>query len=97
MGICFVGQKRKFEDFLCKYSLTSVQPDLDLRRIITAQYIPPKPGPIVDLVTKKKLGRHEGLWRYTIGQSARLSGQSVPMFVARKDPSRNTIFVVPGS
>ncbi|KAL5489932.1 hypothetical protein ACEPAI_4764 [Sanghuangporus weigelae] len=78
MGICFVGKKRKFEDFL-------------------AQYIPPKPGPIIDMFTKKKLGRHQGLWRYTIGQRARIGGQPVPMFVARKDTSHNTIYVVPGS
>ena len=62
-----------------------------------AEYIPPKPGPIIELETGKTLGRHHGLYSYTIGQNARIRGMAQKMFVARKDPKQNAIFVVPGS
>ncbi|KAI5116685.1 hypothetical protein M0805_007506 [Coniferiporia weirii] len=78
MGICFVGEKRRFEDFL-------------------AQYLPPKPGSIVDMLTQEQLGTHQGLWRYTIGQAAKIPGMPKRMFVAGKDVTHNKIFVVPGS
>jgi len=78
MGICFVGQKRRFEDFI-------------------SQYIQPKPGYIVDAITHKILGTHQGLWGYTIGQNARIPGLKEKMFVSEKDTSENVIFVVPGS
>ncbi|KIO28011.1 hypothetical protein M407DRAFT_14811 [Tulasnella calospora MUT 4182] len=61
-----------------------------------SDYIPPEPGPIVDL-EGRVMGEHKGLWTYTIGQGARISGQLIKLFVAGKDPSRNAIIVVPGS
>ncbi|KAI0707713.1 5-methylaminomethyl-2-thiouridylate-methyltransferase [Earliella scabrosa] len=78
MGICFVGEKRKFDDFI-------------------SQYIPPKAGKIIDLESGNVLGRHQGLYSYTIGQNARIKGMAQKMFVARKDPKENAIYVVPGS
>ncbi|KAH9952026.1 5-methylaminomethyl-2-thiouridylate-methyltransferase [Amylocystis lapponica] len=77
MGICFVGEKRRFDNFL--------------------EYITPKPGPIIDLTTGKTLGRHRGLWSYTIGQGARIAGLPQKMFVAKKDLHTNVIYVVPGA
>jgi len=77
MGICFVGEKRRFDDFL-------------------AQYLPPRPGSIVDLSTGKVLGMHRGLWSYTIGQNARIGGMAEKMFVAKKNVEKNEIYVVPG-
>lgn len=77
---------------------TSPDPDVagaDLIR--SAQYIPAKPGPIVDLTTDRVLGTHNGIWSYTIGQGARIPGMPQKMFVARKDAARNEIYVVPGS
>ncbi|KAG8981791.1 hypothetical protein FRB90_006985, partial [Tulasnella sp. 427] len=61
-----------------------------------ADYIPPSPGPIVDL-EGRVLGQHTGLWRYTIGQGARISGQLSKLFVAGKDYERNAVIIVPGS
>ncbi|PAV23972.1 tRNA 5-methylaminomethyl-2-thiouridylate-methyltransferase [Pyrrhoderma noxium] len=78
MGICFVGEKRRFEDFLL-------------------QYLPPKPGSIIELRTGKILGTHQGLWRYTIGQGAKLSGLKERMFVAKKCSDKNELYLVPGS
>ncbi|KAH9917443.1 tRNA-specific 2-thiouridylase [Fomitopsis serialis] len=78
MGICFVGEKRRFNDFL-------------------AQYITPNPGSVVDLETNRTVGRHQGLWQYTIGQNARISGLDRKAYVARKDLEHNIVYVVPGS
>lgn len=49
------------------------------------------------MTTGKQAGVHEGLWSYTIGQGARISGMPQRMFVAKKDPETNTIFIVPGA
>ncbi|EPQ57770.1 tRNA 5-methylaminomethyl-2-thiouridylate-methyltransferase [Gloeophyllum trabeum ATCC 11539] len=78
MGICFVGEKRKFSEFV-------------------SQYVPPKPGDIVDLETGKVVGQHQGLWTYTIGQGAKIRGLPEKAFVAKKDPKSNVVYVVPGS
>ncbi|KAI0780510.1 tRNA 5-methylaminomethyl-2-thiouridylate-methyltransferase [Trametes elegans] len=78
MGLCFVGEKRRFDDFI-------------------SQYIPPKPGPIIDMTTGKTVGRHQGLYTLTIGQNAGVRGMPQKMFVARKDKERNAIYIVPGS
>lgn len=94
MGICFVGERRKFGDFLCKYLCNSV---CLLLTAHIAQYISPNPGPIIDITTSRQIATHEGLWNYTIGQGAKIRGCKTRMFVAKKDPKRNAIFVVPGS
>ncbi|KAI0726679.1 tRNA-specific 2-thiouridylase [Fomitopsis betulina] len=78
MGICFVGQKKRFDNFL-------------------SQYITPRPGLIKELETDRVVGRHEGLWHYTIGQNARIPGLAQKAVVARKDLQQNTIYVVGGS
>ena len=95
MGLCFVGERKKFSEFICRFP-----PRLIYRhelRPFSAQYIVPKPGPIVDMTTGKQAGVHQGLWSYTIGQGAKISGVPQRMFVAKKDPEANTIFVVPGA
>ncbi|KAG8959604.1 hypothetical protein FRC03_007727 [Tulasnella sp. 419] len=75
MGICFVGERRRFHDFL-------------------SQYIEPTPGHIVD-VNGHKIGEHQGLWSYTIGQSIRVPGLPCKHYVSGKDPTTNTIMAVP--
>ena len=62
-----------------------------------AQYILAKPGPVINLETGREVGKHNGLWRYTIGQGAKLPGMQSKMFVARKDGTENAIFIVAGS
>lgn len=61
-----------------------------------SSYLPPEPGPIVDMEMGKQIGKHQGLWTYTIGQGARIPGMKQKMFVASKDKKSNTVFVVPG-
>lgn len=60
-------------------------------------YLPIKPGPIVNVVNQKVIGEHQGLAFYTIFQrkGLKLSGQDQPMFVCDKDQSTNTIYVCP--
>ncbi|GAA5859233.1 hypothetical protein JCM1840_003811 [Sporobolomyces johnsonii] len=59
-------------------------------------YIPPSPGDIED-ANGKVVGQHRGLWRYTVGEGARLSGFPEKQFVGRKDAKRNVVVVVPKS
>ncbi len=53
----------------------------------------PRPGPILEINTNVRLGQHNGLWTYTIGQCARLPGLSMKLFVACKDHQKNAIYV----
>jgi tRNA-5-taurinomethyluridine 2-sulfurtransferase len=55
----------------------------------------PRPGPILVVDTDIELGRHNGLWTYTIGQGAKLGGLSTKLFVAAKDHKKNAIYVAP--
>ena len=87
-GICFIGEV-KMEDFL-------------------RTFVPDKPGPIVTL-EGKVMGQHKGLHLYTLGQrkgigiggvkekgARRGGGEHEPWFVARKDLTTNTLYVVQG-
>ncbi|GAA5912432.1 hypothetical protein JCM6882_005510 [Rhodosporidiobolus microsporus] len=55
-------------------------------------YLPPSPGNIED-EPGKVIGQHNGLWRYTVGERARISGLPEKMFVGRKDAERNVVVV----
>ncbi|KZS88403.1 5-methylaminomethyl-2-thiouridylate-methyltransferase [Sistotremastrum niveocremeum HHB9708] len=77
MGLCFVGERRRFHDFL-------------------NQYLTPKPGKIVN-EDGEVIGEHQGLWRYTIGQGAKLRGMPTRMYVSKKDHEKNEVMVVPSS
>ncbi|QMV40550.1 tRNA 2-thiouridine(34) synthase MnmA [Cohnella cholangitidis] len=65
-----------------------------------SQYLPAKPGNMVDLVSGEVKGRHDGLMYYTLGQRQGLgiggSGNGEPWFVASKDLASNTLYVVQG-
>lgn len=65
-----------------------------------SQYLPAKPGDMVDLVTGDVKGRHDGLMYYTLGQRQGLgiggSGSGEPWFVADKDLEKNILYVVQG-
>ncbi len=80
-GICFIGE-RPFRAFLTRY-------------------LPTRPGPI-RAPDGRVLGEHVGLSFYTLGQrkgigvGGRQDGSGQPWFVARKDLSDNTLWVVQG-
>lgn len=65
----------------------------DSKQITIAQYLPEKPGSIYDIEKNRYLGTHQGLWRYTIGQKARIPGMAEQMVVAKKDVGTNVLHV----
>jgi tRNA U34 2-thiouridine synthase MnmA/TrmU len=94
VGICFVGEKAKFNRFLCMWCF--LVREVAFRWFFPASYIQPKSGAIIDKLTGIKVGEHSGLWNFTIGQNARISGMPEKLFVVDKDVEHNTIYVVPG-
>jgi tRNA-specific 2-thiouridylase len=54
--------------------------------------IKPKKGKIID-ENKNVLGKHEGVWFYTIGQRKGLDLPQGPFFVYKKDIKRNILYV----
>ncbi|MFA5024585.1 MAG: tRNA 2-thiouridine(34) synthase MnmA [Patescibacteria group bacterium] len=58
------------------------------------KYLKLKPGEIKLLETKEKIGEHQGLPLYTIGQRRGLVGGTGPYYVAKFDWRRNILYVV---
>ena len=63
-----------------------------------SNYLPNKPGIVIDIETNKKIGEHIGLMYYTIGQRKGLNigGNSDKMFVVGKDLNKNILYVAFG-
>ena len=61
-------------------------------------YLKPNPGNIIDVETKKVIGRHTGLMNYTIGQrrNVGISGNLERHYVCGKDVSKNVLYVAFG-
>jgi tRNA-uridine 2-sulfurtransferase len=61
-------------------------------------YLKPNPGDIVDVATKKVIGRHTGLMNYTIGQrrNVGISGNLERHYVCGKDVKNNILYVAFG-
>ena len=65
-------------------------------------YLPAMPGNIIDIKSKKTLGKHEGLMYYTLGQRRGLGiggqkdGNGESFFVVGKDLKTNSLFVTQG-
>ena len=80
--VCFIpassaGRQNETNDFLKKYLKT-------------------KPGPVIKQAqngVKKIIGKHNGLWFYTIGQRRGLEIQQGPWFVVAKDLKKNILIV----
>jgi len=56
------------------------------------KYLKTKPGEIID-IKGKKMGKHEGLWFYTIGQRRGLKVPQGPYYVVNKDFKKNILIV----
>ena len=61
-------------------------------------YLPNKPGDIINIDTKEKVGEHIGLMYYTIGQRRGLDigGTKERMFVVGKDLNKNVLYICIG-
>ena len=61
-------------------------------------YLPNKPGDIINIDTNEKVGEHIGLMYYTIGQRRGLDigGTKERMFVVGKDLSKNILYICIG-
>ena len=61
-------------------------------------YLKPNPGDIVDVETKKVIGRHKGLMNYTIRQTRNvgLSGDTKRHYVCGKNVEKNILYVAFG-
>lgn len=58
------------------------------------QYVTGEPGDIVDLVSGKVVGTHDGAIFYTIGQRHGLGvGGGLPYYVVKKDMAKNIVYV----
>jgi tRNA-specific 2-thiouridylase len=70
-------------------------------RAFLARYLPREPGPMIT-PEGERVGDHEGLMYYTLGQrqglgiGGRRTGGGEPWYVAAKDPGSNTLTVVQG-
>ena len=64
-----------------------------------ANYIPNQPGNILDIKTKKVVGKHIGTMYYTLGQNKQLhlSGANTKYFVCDKDVKNKIIYVCPAN
>lgn len=64
------------------------------------QYLLASPGTMVDVDSKKSVGKHSGLIHYTLGQRRGLGiggiGSGEPWFVAGKDLKENILYVAQG-
>ncbi len=62
-------------------------------------YIPAQPGKILDVITKKEIGKHVGAMYYTIGQrkGLNLGGMEQPYYVAGHDIKNKIIYAAPQS
>ena len=60
-----------------------------------ASYLKPNPGDIIDVLTNKIVGKHNGLMNYTIGQrrGVGLSGQDKKHYVCGKNVKKNILYV----
>ena len=71
-------------------------------REFLARFLPPTPGPI-ESPAGERLGTHQGLAFYTLGQRGGLhiggcaGHPEAPWYVAAKDPARNALIVVQGA
>ena len=64
-------------------------------REFLSNYLPNKPGDIIDIESNKKVGEHVGLMYYTIGQRRGLNigGNETRMFVVGKKLDKNILYV----
>ncbi|XP_055508996.1 mitochondrial tRNA-specific 2-thiouridylase 1 isoform X2 [Leucoraja erinacea] len=61
------------------------------------EYLEPRPGNFVSIEDGKIMGTHKGWFLFTLGQRARIGGQSDAWFVVDKEIKTGDVFVAPGT
>ena len=84
-----VNARRRDSQGIC--FLGKIDYDEYLRR-----YLGELPGDVVELETRRLIGRHRGHWFYTIGQRKGLGFGGGPWFVVKKDVEQNIVYVSNG-
>ena len=107
MGICFVGKRKKFSDFLTDYIEPKVGPVLvkygtasdcvDHSAAVRKSMYNAWNGRLKPDQMNRLIGTHNGTPFYTIGQTYRLSGSKEKLFVCEKDHENNIIYVTGAS
>lgn len=100
--------KQEVRDIAARLQLTTVAKKKDstgicfigerhFRQFLT-NYIPMQDGDIIDIATLAVVGRHHGVYYYTIGQRKGLGigGVGGPWFVIGKDVQKNLLYVARG-
>ena len=58
-----------------------------------AHHLGKNPGDIVELESNKKIGTHDGLWFFTVGQRRRIKLSGGPWYVVKKEFEKNILYV----
>lgn len=82
-GICFIG-KRPFASFLAEYITLKDGLFVDVDSFLCGESPP------------HQIGRHNGMQLYTLGQRARIGGQSEAWYVAGKDRVKGDVYIAKG-
>ncbi|KAJ3000002.1 hypothetical protein HKX48_003290 [Thoreauomyces humboldtii] len=60
-------------------------------------YIPPRPGPVRSILDGGTMDTHHGAWKWTVGQRARIGGESRKWYVCDTDVDADTVWIAPGA
>lgn len=85
------NSKKKDSQKICFLKNTTLEQFL-------SQNISTKGGDILDMDTNKKIGEHQGILKYTLGQrkGIKIGGVEKPYFVAKQDLLNNILYVANG-
>jgi len=86
MGICMVGKRKKFGDFIESYLEDQREEN---ERLFVA--LGESHNHLLHVFPQI---RHRGHWQYTIGQAARVPGQQTKHYIAHKSLQSNAVIVV---
>ncbi len=69
--------------------------EIDVLKFLMSN-IPKKEGEVIDIDTKEVVGKHDGIYFYTIGQRAKIPNQTEAYYYCDKDLEKNIMYVCHG-